>query len=84
MLKSTLTHAGKTTIPVKVRKTLELKPKQRLIYEFHKDGVLIKPETGPLMDLYGSFKSDVPPAPKKEERERARKERLNRIKQFGC
>ena len=78
MLKSTITDTGQTTIPAKVRKALKLKPRQRLIYEFHKEGVLIRPETENLLDLYGALQSDVPTASKKEEREVARKNRLNR------
>ena len=78
MLKSTVTDKFQTTIPAKVRRALKLKPRQRLIYEFQDDGVLIRPETEDLMDLYGSLESDVPPASKKEEREAAREDRLSR------
>ena len=33
MINSTLTDKWQTTIPVKVRKALNLKPRQRLVYE---------------------------------------------------
>ncbi len=78
MLRSTLTDTGQTTIPAKVRKALKLKPRQRLIYEIHDDGVLLKPETETLADLYGSLKSSVPAASAKVERNTARTKRVNR------
>jgi AbrB family looped-hinge helix DNA binding protein len=78
MLKSTITKRGQTTIPAKVRKTLRLKPHQRLTYEIRDDGVVVRPETENLMDLAGSLKSDVPAASKADEREKARAARRGR------
>ena len=78
MIKSTLTDTGQTTIPAKVRRALGLKPRQRLVYEIHKEGVFIKPDLEDLMDLYGSLNSYVPANAKKKQREIARKERVSR------
>ena len=66
MIHSTLTDQGQTTIPAQVRKTLGLKPRQRLNYEFVEGGVLIRPETETLMDLAGSLKSDRGPFTKQQ------------------
>ncbi len=60
MLRSTLSDSGQTTIPAPIRKALNLKPRQKLVYEIRNDGFFIKPENETLMDLYGSFISYFP------------------------
>lgn len=66
MIHSTLTDQGQTTIPAQVRKALDLKPRQRLSYEFVDGGVLIRPETETLMDLAGSLQSNRGPFTKQQ------------------
>ena len=53
MIQSTLTDRWQTTIPSVVRNALQLKPRQRLIYELVDGAVLIKPQPETLNDLYG-------------------------------
>ena len=78
MLRSTLTVRWQTTIPAEVRKALNLKPRQKIIYELTGDGVLIKPQTDILPDLYGSLSSEVPAGTKEEERKSACRSRVKR------
>jgi AbrB family looped-hinge helix DNA binding protein len=78
MLNSTITEKGQTTIPAEVRRALDLKPHQRLVYEIRDGSAIIRPETETLMDLAGSLKGTVPAASKKEEREAARLSRRDR------
>ena len=75
--RSTLTDRFQTTIPAIVRKTLGLKPGQKITYEMHDQGVLIRP-ADTLMELAGSLRSDVKPRSKKLERNAARDNRLKR------
>ena len=46
MMRSTVTHLGRTTLPKRVREALGLRPGQRLIYELVAGGVLVRPEGG--------------------------------------
>jgi antitoxin PrlF len=80
MIHSTITERGQTTIPASIRKALNLKSHQRIVYEMRDEGVLIKPETETLMDLAGSLKSMIKPQSKAEEREASRQARLERYK----
>ncbi|MDD2707143.1 MAG: type II toxin-antitoxin system PrlF family antitoxin [Verrucomicrobiae bacterium] len=54
MIHSTLTSKGQTTIPLKVRKVLNLKPRQRIIYEVRNDGVLIRAQTETILNAFGA------------------------------
>ena len=78
MLQSTLTDRWQTTIPSEVRKALQLKPRQRLVYELVDGAVLIKPQPETLKDLYGCLASDKPALSKAQERKRAREARAVR------
>lgn len=72
MIRSTLTDRWQTTIPAAIRKALGLRPRQRLVYKLVDGGVLIRPESASLADLYGSLSNEVPAASRAEEREAAR------------
>ena len=49
---STMTSKGQTTIPVRIRKQLRLKPGSRLLYVVQDDGsVVIRPTTFSALDL---------------------------------
>ena len=78
MLQSTLTDRWQTTIPAEVRKALQLKPRQRLVYELVDGAVLIKPQPETLKDLYGFLSDDKPALSKAEERKKARDARAMR------
>ena len=80
MINSTLTDKWQTTIPVKVRKALNLKPRQRLVYELVDGAVLVKPQPETLKDLYGFLADDQSPLSKSEEREKSRTARANKYK----
>ena len=78
MIKSTLTDKWQTTIPAEIRKALQLKPRQRLIYELVDGAVLVKPQPETLKDLYGCLADDKAAASKSAEREGARQARAAR------
>ena len=80
MINSTLTDKWQTTIPVKVRKALNLKPRQRLVYELVDGAVLVKPQPETLKDLYGFLADDQPHLSKSEEREKSRTARANKYR----
>jgi AbrB family looped-hinge helix DNA binding protein len=80
MLRSTVTDRGQTTIPVEVRKALNLKPRQRVTYELCEEGVLVRPETQTLMDLAGALKSNAGKVTKQKSRDAARAARLGRYR----
>jgi len=66
--RSTLTDRYRTTIPAEVRKALNLKPRQGLLYEVHGETVTVRAETGSLLDLRGILATDQPAATREEER----------------
>ena len=78
MIQSTLTCKGQTTIPSAVRKALNLKPRQRLIYEIKGSNVMLKVDTRSLLSLYGALHDGQPAADKKTMRESYRKARIKR------
>ncbi len=51
MLQSNLTQKGQTTVPIQIRRALNLSPGDRLSYEIHDQEVLIK-KIDPLDLLY--------------------------------
>ncbi|MEW6235872.1 MAG: type II toxin-antitoxin system PrlF family antitoxin [Candidatus Omnitrophota bacterium] len=56
MPQSTVTEKGQTTVPVQVRKAMNLTPHQKIQWEIQPDGsVLVRPQSSAL-DLYGSLK----------------------------
>lgn len=62
MTYSTITSRGQTTLPVAVRRALDLKAGDRIIYEIQGDSVVVRPHSG-AMAVFGSLK---PPADKKD------------------
>lgn len=78
MIRSTLTDRWQTTIPIAIRKALGLRPRQRLTYELVEGGVLIRPESGSLADLYGCLANDIPVGTRAQERAAARNSRVER------
>ena len=72
MMQSTITDKFQTTIPVKVRQALKLKPRQRVSYELRSDGsAVLRPEPQ-LDELFGSIKLKKPVAPSRKEKQAAR------------
>lgn len=55
MIQSRLTSKGQTTIPLAVRKALELGPHDRLVYEIEDDKVTIRPMKGDIFQYKGSI-----------------------------
>jgi len=56
MPQSTLTEKGQTTVPVQIRKAMNLIPHQKIQWVFHPNGyALVRPQPSAL-DLYGSLK----------------------------
>ena len=78
MMRSTVTDRGQTTIPAEVRKALNLKPRQRVTYEFCEQGVLLRPESASLMDLAGSLLMKSHRLSKEKARDVARAARVGR------
>jgi AbrB family looped-hinge helix DNA binding protein len=56
---STVTARGQTTIPKEVRKSLGLKPNDKLLYVVSGDSVILRPIHGSLLGLRGIFKDAV-------------------------
>ena len=71
MVISTLTDKGQTTVPQKIRETLGVAPRQRLVWEVRKDGSVIVRPMPSVMELAGSLKSEVPFTTIREETETA-------------
>ena len=83
MIRSTLTRRWQTTIPAAVRRTLRLRPEQKLVYEIRIETVTLRPEGPSLMDLRGALASDRPGGSKLEERASARRDRVERERGGG-
>ena len=62
MPESTLTDRFQTTIPAEVRRALNLKPRQKLIYEVRGDSVTVRAAEGSLADLKGILRPAAPRA----------------------
>jgi AbrB family looped-hinge helix DNA binding protein len=72
MPQSTITDKFQTTIPLEIRRALNLTPRQRLSYELRSDGsVLIRPVPG-IDALFGSLALNRSVAPPSEEKQAAR------------
>jgi bifunctional DNA-binding transcriptional regulator/antitoxin component of YhaV-PrlF toxin-antitoxin module len=72
MTQSTITDKFQTTIPLKVRVALKLRPRQRISYELRPDGsAILRAEPG-LDELFGSLKPKRPIASSREEKQAAR------------
>jgi bifunctional DNA-binding transcriptional regulator/antitoxin component of YhaV-PrlF toxin-antitoxin module len=56
MTYSTLTSKGQTTIPMEVRKALNLKPRQRIIYEVKGSSATLKAQTETILASFASVK----------------------------
>jgi AbrB family looped-hinge helix DNA binding protein len=55
MTHSTITSKGQTTVPVRVREALHLKPGDKILYEIQGDAVVIRPHPG-AMAVFGALK----------------------------
>ena len=72
MAQSTITDKFQTTIPVEVRRALNLKPRQRISYELMPNGsAILRPQPG-LDALFGSLKIKKPVASIRAEKQAAR------------
>ena len=60
MTQSTITSKGQTTLPALIRRALQLKTGDRIVYEIQGDSVVIRPQPG-VMAVFGALK---PPAGK--------------------
>ena len=60
MFTSTFTDKGQTTVPLEIRESLGVAPRQRLIWEVRKDGSAIVKPMPSVMELAGSLKSEMP------------------------
>jgi bifunctional DNA-binding transcriptional regulator/antitoxin component of YhaV-PrlF toxin-antitoxin module len=60
MTTSTLSQNGQTTIPRAVRRFLRIKPRQKLLYRFSGDEVVLQAARTSTAELYGSLKSNKP------------------------
>lgn len=83
MVHSTITEKFRTTIPLKVRLALNLKPRQRVSYEVKPDGsAVLRPEPG-LEVLFGSLKLKKPAASTHDEKRAAREAMAREASQEG-
>ena len=65
---STLTERYQTTIPAEVRQALGLEPGQRILYEVRGETVVLRSDSGSLLDLEGILNSDTPAGTRDQER----------------
>jgi len=73
MPQSTVTEKGQTTVPVQVRKSMNLSPHQKIQWEIQPDGsVLVRPQPSAL-DLYGSLKPKAAFPGTREEKDAVRR-----------
>jgi len=72
MSQSTITEKFQTTIPLKVRKALNLAPHQKVAYELRPDGSAIMRPVPQLEELFGSLKPNKPVVSIREEKRAAR------------
>lgn len=76
---TTMTSKGQVTIPKEIRKTLGLKPGDRVIFEKEENGVVLKPAKT-LLDFRGFVKAEKY-IPMEEAREITKRKRGNKVKQ---
>ena len=58
---SVLTKKGQTTIPKNIRKTLGLKPNDRILYVVEGEKVVLRPLKGTILDLKGTVTAKEKP-----------------------
>ncbi|MEQ8849424.1 type II toxin-antitoxin system PrlF family antitoxin [Botrimarina sp.] len=75
MIRSTVTDRWQTTIPSAVRKALDLKPREKLVYEIVDGGVVVRPDRGTLSDLAGAIHTSKRLGSKLDERASAKRSR---------
>jgi len=84
MTTSTLTDKGQTTVPLKIRKALGIKPRQQLQWTLREDGTAIVQSQASAVNLFGSL--PLPPGGfpgRKQEREQTLKEVAKRAATKG-
>lgn len=54
---TTITQKGQVTIPSDIRKLLQLKPLDKLIFSVEEKKIVATPVKGDILDLYGSVKT---------------------------
>ncbi len=83
MPQSTLTEKGQTTVRVEVRKAMNLKPQQQLIWEVQTDGATIVRPQPSALDLFDSLKPKKKFPGTKKEKEAVRKAAANQAANEG-
>lgn len=71
--KSTITVKGQTTVPKEIRKALNLKPGDRLLYELEKNHAILTPIRGTILDVAGTVKPKRHPEDYKKVRKETKK-----------
>jgi bifunctional DNA-binding transcriptional regulator/antitoxin component of YhaV-PrlF toxin-antitoxin module len=69
---STISGKFRTTVPLRVREALKLKPRQRISYELRPDGSTVIRPVPHLDELFGSIKIGRTAASTHEEKQSAR------------
>jgi len=80
VMRSTITSKGQTTIPNQIRKQMDLKPGDGLVYRIEGNEILVRPVKGNLLDAYGTVKPKQRPEDFAERRRQARKRRAVKVK----
>ncbi|MBE0429353.1 MAG: AbrB/MazE/SpoVT family DNA-binding domain-containing protein [Thermoleophilia bacterium] len=78
--RSTLTSKGQTTIPNEIRKKMDLKPGDGLVYSIEGERIVIRPVKGTLLDAYASVKPKRRPEDFPALRRQTRKKRAGKIR----
>jgi len=79
VMRSTITSKGQTTIPNQIRKQMDLRPGDSLVYRIEGDQILVRPVKGTLLDAYASVKPKKRPEDFTALRRKARKQRAARV-----
>jgi AbrB family looped-hinge helix DNA binding protein len=77
-LSGNMTEKGQVTIPLAVRKLLDLKPRDRVTFRITKERVELLPASMSLEKAFGAVQPRSKPEDWKEARRRAREERVRR------
>jgi len=58
MLASSITSKGQVTLPASIRKKLNLKPGDRIVFTLKDNRIIAEPVSGDISSLFGLIKSD--------------------------